>query len=64
MKDFAEKLKEFLRGNKSSWTSVEYGSGGCETCGYGADEFDAVDMDELDKQIDEFCASFEKENKQ
>lgn len=59
MENLANKLKQFLRERKCKWTSVEYGSGGCETCGYGAEEFDAVDMDELDKQIDEFCKSFE-----
>lgn len=61
MKNLAHKLKEFLRYRKSEWTSHEYGSGGCETCGYGAEEFDAVDMQLLDKQIDEFCKTFEEE---
>ena len=63
MKHFAHQLKEFLRLNKSKWTTHEYGQGGCDTCGYGADEFDAVDMVELDKQIDEFCKSFSEKEK-
>jgi hypothetical protein len=60
-KAFAAALRDHLRGVKHEWTEQEYGGGGCDTCGYGANEFDAVDMDKLDAQIDAFALKFAKQ---
>ena len=57
-----EKLKEYLRENKFSFVHVEYGQGGCDTCGYGAEELDVLDFDDLEKAIDAFAKEF-KESK-
>jgi len=59
-KAFAKALAEHLRGNVPSFTDQRTGSGGCETCGYGASEYDVVDMDRLEAEIDKFAAEFEK----
>ena len=56
----AEALKQHLHDNLNAFTSIEYGSGGCDTCGYGAPEYEVLDMAALDKEIDLFCASFEE----
>lgn len=49
---FAKALKEHLRGHVSEFTEKEFGGGGCSTCGFGADEYDALDMEKLK---DEAC---------
>lgn len=59
-KAFAKALAEHLRGNVPAFTDVRTGSGGCETCGYGASEYDVVDMDRLEAEIDKFAAEFQK----
>lgn len=61
-KAFAAALAEHLRGQVPSFTTVKIGSGGCETCGYGASEYDVLDMDRLEAEIDSFAATF-KESK-
>lgn len=60
---FVEKLKENLSNNKDKYTTHEYGGGGCETCGFGRDEYDDLDMDALFIEIDEFSKTFIKSDK-
>jgi hypothetical protein len=55
---FVAALKEHLAGTVPDWTHHEYGQGGCETCGYGADQYDVLEMESLNRQIDEFAATF------
>lgn len=57
-KAFAKALAEHLRGRVPEFTYLRTGSGGCETCGYGASEYDVLDMDRLAAEIDEFAATF------
>lgn len=57
-KAFAKALAEHLRGNTPAFTRHEYGAGGCESCGYGADEYEILDMDRLEAEIDKFTAEF------
>lgn len=57
---FAKALAEHLRGNVPAFTDHEYGAGGCETCGYGAAEYEVLDMERLEAEIDKFAAEFEK----
>jgi len=57
---FAKALAEHLRGKVPEFTDPRTGAGGCETCGYGASEYDVLDMDRLEAEIDKFAAEFEK----
>jgi hypothetical protein len=59
-KAFAKALAEHLRGKVPEFTDQRTGSGGCETCGYGASEYDVLNMERLEAAIDEFAAEFEK----
>lgn len=59
-KAFAKALADHLRGNTPAFTDQRTGGGGCETCGYGASEYDVLDMDNLEAEIDKFAAMFEK----
>lgn len=57
---FAKALAEHLRGRVPAFTDQRTGAGGCETCGYGASEYDVLDMERLEAEIDKFSAEFEK----
>ena len=57
---FAKALAEHLRGKVPEFTDQRTGSGGCETCGYGASEYDVLNMSDLEAEIDKFAAMFEK----
>lgn len=57
-KAFAKALAEHLRGRVPEFTEKEYGGGGCETCGYGGDVYDVLDMGRLEKEIDAFSKTF------
>ena len=57
---FAKALADHLRGRVPEFTALRTGAGGCETCGYGASEYDVLDMDRLEAEIDLFAAEFEK----
>lgn len=59
-KAFAKALAEHLRGTVPAFTDHQYGSGGCETCGYGADEYEVLDMERLEAEIDKFTSEFVK----
>jgi hypothetical protein len=52
--EYGAKLKAHLQDRY--WHIQRQGAGGCETCGYGADE--VVDWEELLEEIDKFSASF------
>lgn len=59
-KDDAERLKAFISASFMGIVDVETGPGGCETCGYGAPEFYAIDGPEkLHGLVDQFVASNE-----
>jgi hypothetical protein len=62
-KAFAIALSEHLRGRQAKYTDRRTGAGGCETCGYGASEYDVLDMEALEREIDEFAATFAAKNK-
>jgi len=49
-----EKLKKWLEKHKGNFTGYELGPGGCETCGYGAQEFTTLEWDNLLAEIDTF----------
>ncbi len=53
----AEALKAHLRANKGNFVIHSEWNGSTETGFYDTDEFD---QDALDKEIDIFCAEFEK----
>lgn len=55
---FAKALAEHLRGRIPEFTDIRMGAGGCETCGYGADEYEVLDMERLAAEIDKFSAEF------
>lgn len=57
---FAKALAEHLRGRVPAFTDHRTGAGGCDTCGYGASEYDVLDMERLEAEIDKFSAEFEK----
>lgn len=57
-KAFAAALAEHLHGRVPEFTERRYSAGGCETCGYGAEEYDALDMAKLEAEIDKFAAQF------
>lgn len=59
--NFAKVLKETLRKKKEEWTEDRYVAVGCTTCGDYDIVYD-VDMEALDKQIDELVEHFQ--NKQ
>ena len=54
-KAFAKALADHLRGNTPAFTHPRTGFGGCETCGYGGSEYDALDMDYLEAEIYKFA---------
>ena len=57
-KAFAKALADHLRGKVPEFTDQRTGGGWCETCGYGASEYDVLDMDKLEAEIDKFAADF------
>ena len=57
---FAKALAEHLRGKVPEFTDQRTGAGGCETCGFGASEYDVLNMERLEAEIDKFAAEFEK----
>lgn len=59
-KAFAAALADHLRGTKYNYTQTRQGAGGCETCGWGASEYEVLDMDALEREIDQFAATFEQ----
>jgi hypothetical protein len=61
LKAFAAALSDHLRGVKHDYTELKYGGGGCETCGYGASEYDVLDMEALTAEIDKFADTFKPE---
>ncbi len=61
---FAKALADHLRGRVPEFTERRQGSGGCETCGYGASEYDVIDMQQLEVEIDKFASAFEKAAKE
>lgn len=58
VKAFAIALIDHLRGTTYKFTHERTGDGGCPTCGYGASVYDVLDMDKLEKEIDEFSKTF------
>lgn len=62
-KPLLERLKNWLRDTRYNWTDQRQGPGGCETCGHGADTFEVVDMDALEREIDSFGESLRNERK-
>lgn len=60
IKEFVRELKTYLRENTFRFTEDVQGRGGCPTCGYGADTYHDLDMDDLEEQIDEFAKTFEE----
>ncbi len=57
MKEFVEKLKKHLYDTDWRWKERRT-YGGCETCGYGGSEEEAIDGELLWEEIDKFCESF------
>ncbi len=58
MSKIIKALKEFLNDHKSDVIEYRQESGGCPTCGYGAEEFEVIDWDALMQKIDDFSESF------
>jgi hypothetical protein len=53
----AAMLKAYIT---ASWMGVVEnvkGQGGCETCGYGADEYNHIELEGLHKLVDNFLVS-------
>ena len=57
-KAFAKALADHLRGRVPEFTEQRTGSGGCDTCGYGASEYEVLDMNRLEGEINKFAADF------
>ena len=60
-KAFAKALAEHLRGRVPEFTDQRSGAGGCETCGFGASEYDVLDIDNLEAEIDQFAATYREQ---
>ena len=59
-KAFAKALADHLRGKVPEYTERRTSSGGCDTCGYGASEYDVLDVDQLEAVIAKFAEQVEE----
>jgi hypothetical protein len=55
---FVDGLKARLQGT-DAYCEFRRGQGGCDTCGYGAEEINALDFEKLCSEIDKFSAEFQ-----
>lgn len=53
----AEMLKAYMTASWMGVVDTVTGSGGCETCGYGAPEYTTIELEGLHKLVDDFVAS-------
>ena len=52
-----EMLKDFVEYIKRQHTTTRT-EGGCETCGYGGDTYEEIDVDDLTRNLDRDIDSF------
>lgn len=52
-------LKQWLKERRHRYVETRRADDGCETCGWGGTEFDVLNDDALDFEIDAFAAEFE-----
>ena len=60
----AEMLKAYMT---ASWMGIVHtvtGEGGCETCGYGAPEYNHIELNGLHQLVDDFLASPDNKEQQ
>ena len=62
-KAFAKALADHLRGKVPEYTERRTGSGGCDTCDFGASEYEILDIYRLEAQIQAFAEQVEKDGK-
>lgn len=56
-KESAERLKAYFTAKWMDVVEVHTGEGGCDTCGYGAPEYEVTDLAKMHHVIDEFLNS-------
>ncbi len=53
----ASKLKAYMTATWMGVVDVRQGQGGCDTCGFGAESLNTIDLEGLHKLVDDFFAS-------
>lgn len=65
VKAFAAALIDHLRGTTYKFTHKRTGDlEDCPTCGYGEEVYEVLDMEKLEKEIDDFSKTFNNEQKE